>query len=115
MSWRRLRVIIERLPPESHTKTEMRNSLSPEEYEEQARGGEPEKGRWSATEQLLAGVTDSLRSLEYILTVANSSGKGRRPQQPKPMRRPGVTRPKDDHLTEQGASFLFGLINGSAA
>lgn len=117
MSWRRLRVLIQHLPPESHTMTALRNAMSPEEYERQAEAGDPERGRWSMTHQLLAGITDSLRTLEYILVLANSDGKGRKPRRPEPMRRPGVTgrdKKKRDPLTERGAERLFQLINGGA-
>lgn len=97
--------------------TALRNSMSDEEYEEQARGGQPETARWSMTEQLLAGITDSLRRLEYILIVANSEGRGRKPEKPEPMRRPGVrgAAKKREPLTEHGAETLFRLINGGAA
>ncbi|WP_256355795.1 hypothetical protein [Streptomyces sp. PKU-EA00015] len=96
--------------------TALRNAMSPEEYERQARNGKPEEGRWSMTEQLLAGITDSLHQLEYILVVANSDGKGRKPRRPEPMRRPGVA-PKQQRepMSDQAASTLFKMINGGAA
>lgn len=116
MTWRQLRVLIQHLPPESATMTALRIAMDPEEYEEQARNGQPENGRWSMAEQLLAGISDSLHQLEYILVLANSSGKGRKPKRPTPMRRPGVTAPPErDQLTEQGAEFLLTLINGGGA
>lgn len=115
MSVRRLRVLIQKLPPESHTLTALRNDLSADEYEAQGRRGEPEKGRWSQAEQILAGISDSLRRLEYILIVANSDGKGRKPQRPEPMRRPGVEPHKKlAPVSEKGAETLFRLINGGA-
>ncbi|MBQ1167093.1 hypothetical protein KBZ21_54760, partial [Streptomyces sp. A73] len=58
LTWRWLRVLIQHLPPESHTLTALRNSMSDEELEEAADQGEPEKGRWSQTEQLLALLAD---------------------------------------------------------
>lgn len=116
MSSRRLRVLIERLPPESATMTALRNAMSPEEYEAQARKGRPEEGRWSMAEQLLAGITDSLHQLEYILVSVNSDGRGRKPKRPEPMRRPGVAPKKtESRLTDRGAETLFRLINGGAA
>ncbi|HCA85775.1 MAG TPA: hypothetical protein DEQ61_09910 [Streptomyces sp.] len=116
MTWRRLRVLIQHLPPESHTMTALRNALPADEYERQAEGGEPERGRWSVEMQMLAGITDSLRRLEYILLVANSSGKGPKVKKPEPMRRPGVSgAAKKSALTEQSANTLFQLINGGAA
>lgn len=116
MTWRQLRVLIQHLPPESATMTALRNAMTAEEYEEQARKGRPEEGRWSMTEQLLAGITDSLHQLEYILVAVNSDGKGRKPKRPEPMRRPGVGAPKKAAaLTDRGAETLFKLINGGAA
>jgi hypothetical protein len=116
MTWRQLRVLIQHLPPESATMTAQRNELTAEEYEQQARKGEPERAPWSMTEQLLAGITDSLHQLEYILVVANSDGKGRKPKRPEPMRRPGVGGSKKrEGLTERSAETLFQLINGGAA
>lgn len=116
MTPRRLRVLIERLPPESATMTALRNGLSAEEYEKQARNGKPEEGRWSMAEQLLAGITDALRELQYILVVANSDGKGRKPRRPEPIRRPGVTPKKSRQpMPDAAAERLFQLINGGAA
>ncbi|MET9728682.1 hypothetical protein [Streptomyces zaomyceticus] len=116
MSSRRLRVLIQNLPPESATMTALRNDLTAEDYERQARNGKPEEGRWSMAEQLLAGVTDALREIQYILVVANSDGKGRKPRRPEPIRRPGVA-PKQqrEQMTEVAAERLFQLINGGAA
>ncbi|WP_367572157.1 hypothetical protein [Streptomyces globisporus] len=118
MSPRRLRVLIQRLPPESATMTALRNALTPEEYEEQARNGKPEEGRWSVLEQLVAGLTDAVRELQYITVVANSDGKGRKPQRPEPMRRPGVgagVPKKCEQLTDQHADFLFKMLNPEGA
>ncbi|WP_331731680.1 hypothetical protein OG298_45525 (plasmid) [Streptomyces sp. NBC_01005] len=115
MTWRQLRVLIQHLPPESATMTSIRNAMSPEEYEVQARKGRPEEGQWSMTEQLLAGITDSLHQLEYILVVTNGDGKGRKPKRPEPMRRPGVAPKKAEGLTDRGAETLFRLINGGSA
>ena len=115
MSSRRLRVLIQHLPPESATMTALRNALSAEEYERQARGGKPEEGRWSMSEQLLAGISDGIREMQYILVVANSSGKGRKPRRPEPIRRPGVTsKPDREPMSDVAAERLFTLINGGA-
>jgi len=98
--------------------TAMRNALSAEEYEEQARNGKPEEGRWSMLEQLVAGLTDAVRELQYITVVANSDGKGRKPKKPEPMRRPGVgsaAPKKRETLTDAHADFLFNMINPGGA
>ncbi|MEU1663549.1 hypothetical protein ABZ547_08035 [Streptomyces sparsogenes] len=116
LSWRRLRVLIQHLPPESATMTELRNSLSDEELAEQAEKGEPEKGRWSQVEQLLALVADRLARVEYVLICANTDSKSKRPQPPDPIARPGAKpkKPKPK-LSESSAEVLFQLINGGAA
>lgn len=96
--------------------TALRNAMTAEEYEEQARNSKPEEGRWSMVEQLLAGLADAVRDLQYITVVANSDSKGRKPKRPEPMRRPGVGGPPPrEELTDQHAEFLFNMINGGAA
>jgi hypothetical protein len=116
-SWRWLRVFIEHLPPESHTMTALRNSLPADELAEQAEKGEPEKARWSQTEQLLAAVLDATRRVEWVLLCANIDQKSKRPDVPDPTRRPGAgPRPKTrPQLTERRAGTLFQLLNGGAA
>lgn len=116
MSWRRLRVLIEHLPPESATWTALRNSLSPRQLAEQATQGEPEKGRWSQQEQLLASAVDAIRRVEWVLLCSNIEKKSQRPDAPDPMRRPGAgPRKKTAKLTEKSAGTLFELIQGGAA
>lgn len=112
MSWRRLRVLIQHLPPESHTMTALRNSLSAEELAEQAELGEPDKGRWSQLEQLVAAVADSVRRLEYITILANSDSKAKTVP-PEPIARPGAgARKAKPRVSAQTADRLFQLING---
>lgn len=96
--------------------TAIRNGLSDEELAEQAETGEPEKGRWSQVEQLLALVADRLARVEYVLICANTDSKAKRPQPPEPVPRPGAKpkRPKT-RLSDESAETLFQLINGGAA
>jgi hypothetical protein len=116
MSWRRLRVLIQQLPPESATWTALRNSLSPVELAEQAEKGEPEKGRWSQLEQLVAANVDAIRRVEWVLLCSNIEQKSKRPDAPEPMRRPGAgPKKKSATLTAKSADTLFELIQGSAA
>ncbi|MFJ9633837.1 hypothetical protein ACIRU8_39695 [Streptomyces sp. NPDC101175] len=116
MSWRRLRVLIQHLPPESATWTALRNGLTDEELAEQADKGDPEKGRWSQEEQLLAALVDATRRVEYVLICANTEQKSKRPDPPKPTPRPGAKpRRPTAQLTENSANVLFQLINGGAA
>lgn len=116
MSWRRLRVLIQQLPPESATWTALRNAMPEEDLAEQADKGEPEKGRWSQLEQLTAALLDATRRVEYVLICANTSKKAQRPTPPEPIRRPGAKPPRPKaKLTEASADRLFQLINGGAA
>ncbi|MFE4857387.1 hypothetical protein [Streptomyces sp. NPDC056670] len=115
MTSRRLRVLIQHLPPESATMTALRNELTDEELAEQADNGRPEKGRWSQQEQLLAAAVDSIRRLEFITVCANTEEKDR-PDPPEPIKRPGArARPPRPVLSESDNELLFQLINGGAA
>lgn len=96
--------------------TALRNELAEEEVEQHAEQGEPEKGRWSQSELLLASAIDALRRVEYVLICANTDSKSKRPSPPEPIARPGAKpRRTKPVLTETGASKLFELINGGAA
>lgn len=75
-------------------------------------GPDPAEGRWSQVEMLLAAVVDELRNLRYVYTAANSE-KGKRPDPPDPIRRPGVQpRRKKNQLTDSQYDWLFRHING---
>lgn len=116
MSWRRLRVLIQHLPPESATWTALRNAMPPGELEAQAEMGEPEKGRWSQLEQLIAAAVDATRRVEWVLLCSNIEQKSKRPDPPEPMRRPGAgPKKKRAQLTERSATTLFELLQGGAA
>ena len=116
MSWRRLRIIVQHLPPESATMTALRNSLSDEELTEQAENGAPERGRWSQLEQLVASLLDAVRRLEYITICANTEKKSQRPELPEPTARPGAkARKPTPPISDAAAERLFQLINGGAA
>ncbi|MFE0845262.1 hypothetical protein [Streptomyces rochei] len=108
-------MFIEHLPPESHTMTALRNALTPEQLAAQAEGGEPEKSRWSQTEQLLAVVADRVARLEWVLICVNTEKK-QRPDPPEPIRRPGAgPRKSKAQLTEKSANTLLQLLQGGAA
>lgn len=115
LSWRRLRVLIQGLPPESRTMTAMRNALPDEEFAEQAENGQPERGRWSQAEQLLAGIHDRLASLQHVTICAHTDSKSKRPKAPEPMRRPGVRamKPKQK-ITPEQADHLWSMLNPGA-
>lgn len=115
MTSRRLRVLIQGLPPESATLTALRNALPEADLTQQADEGEPEKARWSQSELLLASAIDALRRVEYVLICANSDSKAKRPSPPEPLRRPGAAPQKSKReLSETRAETLFKLINGAA-
>ncbi|MFE9432311.1 hypothetical protein [Streptomyces sp. NPDC006640] len=116
MSWRRLRVLIQHLPSESATWTALRNSLSAEELAEQSEKGEPEKGRWSQSDHLLAVIADRVARLEYVLISVNTEQKSKRPKAPEPIRRPGAKSVQaKQQMSDLQANTLFTLINGGAA
>lgn len=96
--------------------TALRNAMSDAELAEQGDMGDPEQGRWSQLEQLLALVADRLARVEYVLICANTDSKSKRPQPPEPIVRPGAKprRPKPK-LSDSSAETLFQLINGGAA
>ena len=114
MTWRQLRVLIQNLPGESATMTALRNELTDAELAEQADKGEPEKGRWSQTEQLLAAAVDALHRVEYVLVCANSD-KQYHPEPPEPLRRPGAkVRAAKKALSDGARDRLFQLIQGGS-
>ncbi|QES03577.1 hypothetical protein DEJ43_10665 [Streptomyces venezuelae ATCC 10712] len=97
--------------------TALRNALTPEELEAQADEGQPEKGRWSQDQQLLASCYDALRRIEHVLICVNTEKKAAWPARPEPLRRPGAApkKAKTARLTQSNADRLFSLINGGAA
>jgi hypothetical protein len=86
MSLRRLRVLIEHLPPESATKTALRNSVPVEELERATGESRPDLAPWSGTEILLASVKDEVRLLRMVMVAAN----GGKPGEFEPTPRPGI-------------------------
>lgn len=73
---------------------------------------DPTEGRWSQTEMLLAAAVDEMRILRWLYVAAHSEKKP--PDQPEPIRRPGIDRGKrkKPKLSSAGAAFLFNHING---
>lgn len=86
MSLRRLRVLIEHLPPESATKTAVRNSITPEQMAEATGDYRPDQAPWSGVEMLLASVLDAIRhNTATALAVAGGT-----PTELEPTPRPGI-------------------------
>lgn len=97
LSLRTLRIWIEHLPPESATKTEMRNATPSEALEQSNGTHRPDLAPWSGVEVLLAGLKDEVRLLRIVTTVAN--GGKQEPFEPTP--RPGIP-PKTATQTKRG-------------
>ncbi|MFB7115739.1 hypothetical protein [Streptomyces sp. NPDC056291] len=86
MSLRRLRVLIEHLPPESATKTAIRNATPAEVMERASEGARPDLAPWSGVETLLASLKDEVTLLRHITVAAN----GGKPGEFTPTPRPGI-------------------------
>ncbi|GGX26942.1 hypothetical protein [Streptomyces chryseus] len=85
MSLRRLRVLIQHLPPESATKTALRNA-QPAVLDAARAEYRPDLAPWSGVEMLLAAIKDEIR-LSRDVAVAAAGGK---PKEFKPTPRPGI-------------------------
>lgn len=97
LTWRRLGVLVAHLPPESATKTALREALTDEQ---QASLPAPVgHGPWSQVELLLALVADRLAILSWQQGGDNSV------PQPKPLPRPGVAASQTALTSEQRAQM----------
>lgn len=88
MSWRELETYLERLPPESAYRTEVRDAYTDEELAEFAGRDEGKHGPWSRLELLVASLNNELRQLTYVQLMANGA---KNVTKPEPMRTPGVS------------------------
>lgn len=101
MSYRRLWVLVDRLPAESWTQTQLRDD-PPADLELAAA---PQTfGPWALDNYQMASLLDAVRHLEYTLAVVN----GNEWTPPEPSPRPGTNRPKLKQ-TEASISYLKGL------
>ena len=98
LTWRRLAVLVAALPPESATKTAIRDGLTPE----QLASITPREGHgpWSNAELLLAAICDRL-----ALLLWQNGAKSGTPQ-PKPITRPGVERAGARTISDRGVAYL---------
>lgn len=116
LTWRLLGVLLRNLPPESATKTALRNSMSEQEIEQASEQADPSTGRWSQSDMLQALEIDALRQIAYILLQVNGVKKANPPD---PIARPGVKpkkrAPKRRQMTPEQAERLYLLINGPDA
>lgn len=108
MTWRKLRVYIERLPAESATMTAIRRDSPPPSSDQQR---DPDAGRWSQLEMLVAALVDEARLNSYYLLRINGSKTVKPPPR---VPRPGVKPEGRGRATisRQGAARLFELIKG---
>ena len=92
LSWRRLKVIVDHLPPESATKTEIREALGEDALAElqEAVNGEVRHGPWSRLETLVAHVADCVNDLSYMTLSIAIGDKSKSPEPPARYPRPGV-------------------------
>lgn len=96
-------LLVDRLPPESATKTAVRDALGEQQLAEMAAQDSDGFGTWSLTDMRLAVVIDKLSWLIHaIYHVA-----GAKPPAPPPFPRPGVLRVADPHtLTPEQRSYM---------
>jgi hypothetical protein len=94
-------VLIDGLPPESLTKTAIRDSMSSADLERARKADPGGHGQWSHLEMLTASVIDSLG---YVRAAVIAAGGGK-PDEVKPIPRPGVTKPRTRMTSAQAAWF----------
>jgi hypothetical protein len=82
-------VLIQHLPPESATATEVRKA-GPEPSDDGGPDADPADASWSGSELLLAAVHDRLAELAWLFVCANTPEGEKRPERPEPIRRPGI-------------------------
>lgn len=86
LSWRKLLVLIDYLPPEAALNTAIRNMIPEDELA--ANSGDTAKAVWSMSDGLIATLIDEIRILTWMYASKNSE---QAIPKPVPIRRPGVT------------------------
>lgn len=103
MSYRRLWVLLNRLPQESWTQTELRDSqpdsalISPET-------GRDSFGPWALINYQAAALLDAVQRVAYVCAVAGALDP--KPEAPKPTPRPGAKRSKVRAINPAAAAYL---------
>jgi hypothetical protein len=101
LSYRRAAVLIAHLPPESATKSVVRDGMSDDELDEQP---EPDgHGRWSHVELLLAAISDAMNVLVWQNARIHGNTKAAAPE---PIRRPGVRSTSAPKISLAGVTYL---------
>jgi hypothetical protein len=115
LTWRKLDVLIDRLPGESATKTAIRDSFTDEQIAELATQERAGHGPWSPDGFRLAAIEDAINRLTAITIFLAGERKGQ-PKMPEPVRRPGITGPrKRPKLTDEGRAYLKHLRENHGA
>jgi len=84
MSWRRLQVVLDHLPPESAYVTAVRETMTPEDWERaDSAPAATQHGPWSQMEMLLADIRDWIARLAWMQTDGSTPP-------PDPYPRPGI-------------------------
>lgn len=104
MSYRRLWVLLNRLPQESWTQTILRDRTPDDALVAPARD-EQRFGPWALDNYQLASVLDAIRHLEFTLARVN----GNEWPPPDPTPRPGVQRRGKPSLSPRGVTYLNSL------
>ena len=82
--------------------------MTDEELEECSGDADPEAGRWSSEQMLLASLVDEVRVFQHLYVSAHvAKGQAGKPPQPTP--RPGVSRtkrPRKSRLTDAQRRML---------
>lgn len=99
LSLRRLRVLITHLPPESATKTALRNAIPEDDLKAASGEARPDLAPWSGVEVLLAGIKDEITRGRHV-AIAAAGGK---PEDFVPTPRPGIP-PKSAKKSRRGLS-----------
>ncbi len=105
LTYRRLQVLIDGLPPESLSKTAARDGLPEHELARLAKMPRRGHGPWSHTDLLLGAIYDQLSWVIYAIPASQ----GGKPKKPVPLERPGVgakKKPSRPPLTTEGLAYI---------
>lgn len=108
LTWRRLAVLYDGLPPESLTKTAQVDAIDPAELASMAKKDRDGFGPFSRTDMLIADLIDAVNLNTYILRLANTDPKkAKSVKPPDPVYRPGVQPRKRRSRTSVEAQALL--------
>lgn len=104
MTWRELGVYIDKLPPESSLRTEIRDQFTDQELMDfAARNTDEKHGAWSRLELLVASLINELRQLTYVQLIGNGV-KGI--PTPEPVRTPGSSAKFRKPVDPEAAAYI---------